>query len=184
MVPIAEDADGARLPKEHVIMLNLERVTMEFPRPEIDGENIRMVRRRYSTQPQNPVVPVQFGRGTPGVTARVSGEIPRRMGHESHVEKRLSRIPGDVVPVKNIKRAVVAGRQDESATGHCGSELHRVGCLQHPLAAQPDRLPKEQARSVKLRRLRSGLLKLEVLNGAPESANLREPSLRNHLRDE
>ncbi len=106
------------------------------------------------------------------------------MGHESHVEKRLSRIPGDVVPVKNIKRAVVAGRQDESATGHCGSELHRVGCLQHPLAAQPDGLPKEQARSVKLRRLRSGLLKLEVLNGAPESANLREPSLRNHLRDE
>src|SRR5262249_37576431 len=103
MVSIAEDAHRAGLSEEHVIMLKLEHVRVVFPDVEVDGENVGMLRGGHPAEPQNPVVPIQLSRATPRVSARISREIPGGVRHERHVEKCLTWIPRNVVPVEDIE---------------------------------------------------------------------------------
>ena len=51
-----------------------------------------------------------------------------------------------------------------------GRELHGVRCLRDAGAAELERLPQVRARSIELGRLGAGLLQLEVLDRAADSA--------------
>jgi hypothetical protein len=106
------------------------------------------------------------------------------VGHESHVEEGLARIPGDGISVEHVEDTEVAEVQDDSPAVDHGPELWRVGRLDDAVAAKSERLPQEQTRLIELGCLTSGLLQLEILDRATDSTELRERSFGDRFGNE
>ena len=152
-----------------MVVLELELVAVVLPDPEVDPASwFGFCGGVIAPDAHRPVVPVELRRAAPRVAARVGGEVPRRVGHERHVEERLARVPGDRVPVEDVEDREVADGEDQAPAVDDGRELHRVRRLLDAAAAEVERLPQVGARPVELRRLGAGLLQLEVLDRAAD----------------
>ncbi len=147
VVAVAEQAHGAGLPQQLVVVLAARAGRRRYSQMRKSvAQLVRILRRRDAADAQRPVVPVELGRAAPRIAARVGREIPRRVGHERHVEERLARIAGDRVLVEEVEDREVAERQHEAAAVDDGAELHRVGLFVDAAAAEVERLPQERAR--------------------------------------
>src|SRR5689334_7188819 len=95
-------------------VLELHLVSVLLEEPEIERHYVGVLGRCCAAVSYCPVVPIEFGHASPGITSGIRSKVIRSICQEPEAQKSLSGIDTERVPVEEVEDTEITCRQDKS----------------------------------------------------------------------